>query len=174
MVNVDLPADELEIVVALQALRRRLLDGYDETDFDGLRVSQLRVIHCVAHGGVSVTELADRLAMSKQACGQFVTELVATGHLSTRVSTDDRRLKVVDRTAAGERLVKAQHQHFLEVEAGLAAEVGPARYRTFRDVLDELAFGAPPSETLNRHSTNVPLAGRSSDPHKSSAIASMT
>ena len=141
MVNTPFAPDEREIVVALQALRYRLLDGYDPAAFDGLRVSQLRVIHGVPRGGVSVTELAERLGMTKQACGQFVNGLVTSGHLTTRADADDRRLRLIDRTPAGERLMKVQHQHFLEVEAALADDVGPERYRTFRAVLDELAFG---------------------------------
>ncbi|HPU40281.1 MAG TPA: helix-turn-helix domain-containing protein, partial [Microthrixaceae bacterium] len=52
-----------------------------------LRPSQLRVISSVAADrGITITELADRVGMTKQGIGQFVTQLTQDGFLTT--STD--------------------------------------------------------------------------------------
>ena len=54
-----------------------------------------------------VTELAERVRMTKQGCGQFVTQLVETGHLAVEADPDDRRVRRVRRTAKGRRRSRA-------------------------------------------------------------------
>jgi hypothetical protein len=39
--------------------------------------------------------------MTKQACGQFVTQLSRSRHVVVRVPPGDRRVRVVERTAVG-------------------------------------------------------------------------
>ena len=41
--------------------------------------------------------------MTKQGCGQFVTYLSDTGHLSTAPDPDDGRVRLVFRSIAGDR-----------------------------------------------------------------------
>ena len=81
-------------------------DTFAAEDWDGLRPSHFRVIANVPRHGVSVTELAQALHMSKQACGQFVTQLEATGHLAIRADATDRRVRLVIRTPLGDRTLR--------------------------------------------------------------------
>ena len=55
--------------------------------------------------GVSITELAERVGMTKQGCGQFVSQLTDEGYLTQAADPRDRRARVVRRTAAGRRMV---------------------------------------------------------------------
>lgn len=135
--------------LALERIRRRVLDG-DRVD---LRPSQLRVLHGVPPEGARVTDLAGALGMTKQGCGQFVTALVASGHLVESQDAGDRRVRRVRRTAAGERAVRDLALLDAEIEAAWRARVGERRWATFRAVLEEVARpsgGAGPGAVTDR------------------------
>jgi DNA-binding MarR family transcriptional regulator len=78
--------------------------------------------------------------MTKQGCGQFVTQLVQSGHLRVKHSPADRRTRIVHRTATGSRTIAAVTARNLRLEQDWAERVGPERYRVFREVLEELAM----------------------------------
>ena len=116
-------------------------DMFAAEDWDGLRQSHFRLITNVPPAGVSVTELAQAMRMSKQACGQFVTQLAATGHLAIRADATDRRIRLVVRTPLGDRTLKSVNARIRRIEREWARRVGADRYATFREVLEELTTG---------------------------------
>lgn len=105
----------------------------------GLRPSHHRVIGHVPPEGITVSELAERVGMTKQGIGQFVAQLTASGHLVVEVDPDDRRLRVVRRTPQGEQSVHGLAALLDQLETVWAERVGAARYREFRRTLEELA-----------------------------------
>lgn len=107
---------------------------------EGLRLSHVRVLGMVPADGVDVSGLAARTGMTVQGAGQFVTAMVATGHLETRRDPGDGRRKSVHRTAAGHELLERSVAMVLEVEERWAREVGAERYAVFRGVLEQLAL----------------------------------
>ena len=107
-------------------------------DIDGLRASRLRLLTEVPPQGLRITELADRLGMSKQACGQLVTDLVRSGHLVSTRPADDRRSRLVQVTRTGQRAVAASRRKLTEVDQRWADQVGAERFATFLEVLAEL------------------------------------
>ena len=72
-------------------IRAELSDG----TLGDLRMSHVRVLAAIPPEGINVTELARRAGMTKQGCGQFVTYLSGTGHLSTAPDPDDGRVRLV-------------------------------------------------------------------------------
>jgi DNA-binding MarR family transcriptional regulator len=141
MVSVkDVPESERHVAVLLGRLFEQTREPLLTEDWGGLRPSHFRVLEHVPPDGVSVTDLADRVGMTKQGCGQFVTFLVDTGHLVTEPAAADRRVRLVRRTARGNDDVRAVSARLGEVERDWAERVGPRRYRAFREVLEELAF----------------------------------
>jgi DNA-binding MarR family transcriptional regulator len=107
---------------------------------DGLRPSQFRVIGSVPpNGGITVTELAERVGMTKQGIGQFVTQLTQDGYLATETDPDDRRVRVVRRTRLGNEATRRLALMLGGLEEAWARRVGQRRYREFRAVLDEIA-----------------------------------
>ncbi|KQT94481.1 hypothetical protein ASG49_06310 [Marmoricola sp. Leaf446] len=133
------PRGEWHAALLLGQLFRRLGEAFGAGP--GLRQSQLRVVSAVPAEGISVTDLARRVGMTKQGCGQFVSVLVDSGHLVVDPRQDDRRVRVVRRTTEGERATHAARDRVLELEEAWAAQVGPERYRVFREVLEEVATG---------------------------------
>lgn len=141
MVSVkDVPESERHVAMLLGRIFEQARRSFLADEWGGLRPSHFRVIEQVPTAGVSVTDLADRLGMTKQGCGQFVTFLVETGHLVTEPDPVDRRVRLVRRTNLGDDTVRAVAARLADVERDWAELVGPRRYRAFREVLVELAL----------------------------------
>jgi len=135
--------DEVHTPVLVGLLFRRLGEALHARDWQGLRQSHFRVLACVPQDGASVTEVAERVGVTKQACGQLVTPLVEAGHLWVEPSPTDGRVRVLRRTPSGDRLYAEVRGRVAEVEDAWAAQVGRERYDAFREVLAELALGDP-------------------------------
>ena len=135
-----LPAEERQVALLMGLLFREVGSVFAAEDWGGLRQSHFRVISSVPLDGISVTELAERVGMTKQGCGQFVTSLVGTGHLKVEQDPSDRRVRLVRRTPKGNRTIAAVTDRVLRIEGDWAARVGERRYRTFRKVLEELTL----------------------------------
>jgi DNA-binding MarR family transcriptional regulator len=67
-----------------------------------------------------------------------VTFLVGTGHLEVRPDPADGRVRVVVRTALGDRTIKAVLARMRRIERDWAKAVGVERYAEFRAVLTDL------------------------------------
>ena len=132
------PEDELHATLLMGLLFRQVSDAFAAEDWSGLRQSHFRVISSVPADGISVTDLGERLGMSKQGCGQFVTSLVGSGHLRVEQGATDRRVRWVRRTPKGTRTIRRVTARMLEIEQEWAERVGERRYRTFRTVLEDL------------------------------------
>jgi DNA-binding MarR family transcriptional regulator len=104
-----------------------------------LRPSHHRVIGHVPPEGITVTELAERVGMTKQGIGQFVQQLTDSGHLRTTADPQDKRLRIIRRTSKGDASVRQLAAVLAKLEERWAERVGRARYRQFRHLLDQLA-----------------------------------
>ncbi|HUR23626.1 MAG TPA: MarR family winged helix-turn-helix transcriptional regulator [Acidimicrobiales bacterium] len=104
-----------------------------------LRPSHHRVIGHVPPEGITVTELAERVGMTKQGIGQFVKQLTDSGHLRTTAHPHDKRLRIIRRTSDGDASVRQLAAVLAKLEERWAERVGRARYRQFREILDQLA-----------------------------------
>lgn len=118
-------------------------------DWGGLRPSHFRVISSVPNQGIAITELSERVGMTKQGCGQFVTKLVNTGHLTVEPDAADRRVRIVRPTRLGQEVMDAVLARILSIEHVWAERVGEERYRTFRSVLEELALEPYSTQFIN-------------------------
>jgi DNA-binding MarR family transcriptional regulator len=113
-------------------------------DWDGLRPSHFRLLGHVPPGGTTITDLSAALFMTKQAVGQFVTQLEEGGYLVVRTDEDDRRRRVVRRTPQGDAITEKVDARIARIERQWAEQVGAERYRQFLDVLAELAQSRRP------------------------------
>ena len=138
--GVDLPADEQHVLIYLGLLIEQARGVIQAANVNGLRPSQHRVIALVpVDRGVTVTELAERVGMTKQGIGQFVTQLVESGHLEVDIDAEDRRIRVIRRTAKGTQAARTLAARLRDLENDWAESVGPHRYAEFRSLLEELA-----------------------------------
>ena len=117
----------------------RLRAEMDDGTLGDLRMSHVRVMSGVPPEGINVTELAYLAGMSKQGCGQFVTQLVDTGHLETGPHPDDGRVRLVFRTVEGDRFMHGVYAALARIEDRFSEQVGDRRFATFKKVMAELA-----------------------------------
>jgi len=129
---------DVHAAVLVGRLMEEIRLAFDGEDWGGLRQSHFRLLAQVPPAGISVTDLAATLRMTKQAAGQFVTQLEGTGHLTTRTDPGDRRVRLVVRTPLGDRTSKAVTARIRRVERAWARRVGAERYAEFRAVLEDL------------------------------------
>ena len=86
-----LPAGTEPHVAALAGrLLERVHRSLPAQAWGGLRTVHLRLLSCVPSSGVTITALAEPLFMTKQAVGQFVTQLEENGHIEVRTDPTDR------------------------------------------------------------------------------------
>lgn len=116
-------------------LRARLADDAPE-----LRPSQLRVLEWLPDEGLTISELAECAEMTTQGCGQFVRQLEALAMVEVAVAEHDARARVVRITARGREALARSAEVLRECEETWSAQVGPERWRVFREVLEEVAL----------------------------------
>jgi DNA-binding MarR family transcriptional regulator len=126
------------VAALMGKLMQEIRATFAAEDWGGLRQSHFRLLHNVPPEGIRITDLGERLGMTKQASGQFVSALIDTGHLAARTDPHDGRVRVVVRTSLGDRTMTAFNARILRLERAWAKIVGPARYADFRQVLQEL------------------------------------
>ncbi len=143
-VKAEFPVDQIHAPMLMGLLFRQVHAIFATEDWNDLRQSHFRVISAVPEHGVTITELGERVGMTKQGCGQFVTHLAKTGHLTSARDPSDRRVRLVRRTPLGQQVIDAVLARNLRIEQDWAERVGQERYRTFRGVLEELALGPLP------------------------------
>ena len=139
----DLPPPPADAELHVPMLAGRLMEAVRATmaaeDWGGLRQSHFRLLSLVPREGISISDLAVPLSMTKQAVGQFVTALEASGHLAVRSEPTDRRVRLVVRTPLGDATVRRVNTRIRRIERGWARQVGAERYEAFKAVLRDLA-----------------------------------
>jgi DNA-binding MarR family transcriptional regulator len=139
-----LPPDvELHVVALagrLLEVARQTLMGQDWPD--GLRNTHFRLLSLLPASGTTITDMATVLCMTKQAVGQFVAQLQDSGHLEVRIDEQDRRRRLVVRTARGDEVVERVNATIGALERHWSGRVGPERYRAFLGVLEQIALDA--------------------------------
>lgn len=100
-------------------------DGMDALIELDLSFSQARTLFCLAHNydEMPIHAIAGRLTLSVAAAGRNVEQLVKLDLVERRESPDDRRVKLISLTPAGQKI------------AGLHFESKRASIRTFTETL---------------------------------------
>lgn len=90
------------------------------------------VLLATRSGSQSVTALASRLEVSKQAASKLVESMVASGYLAYGAAGTDSRVKGVELSARGHELLAAVEAIYAELEAGWAELIGARAVETMR------------------------------------------
>jgi len=108
-----------------------------------LRSSQIRLLSLTPAEGMRVTDLAERVGMTKQALGEFADALEERGLLETVRDPADRRVRILRPTALGRRAVTQATAVIDAVEDQWRDRLGEQRWADLRELLRE---AAAPSE----------------------------
>ncbi len=145
----DLPDHALALLgYVMDGMRRDLVarsaDGAGAAT--GLRASQLRLLSLTPVDGMRVTDLAERVGMTKQALGEFANALEEQGLMESVRDDRDRRIRILRPTEQGRRAVADGDALIAEVEADWRRRLGARRWDDLRALLlaaAELGPGQP-------------------------------
>src|ERR687886_1924675 len=123
-----------------RAVHRALEDLMAQTGYSTVRVPHLNVFAHVPRGtGIRMSELAERVQLTKGAVTQLVSYLEAHGYLERVSDPADGRAVLVRPTEAANRGYELGRARLAELEASWEERVGEDRWRTFKTVLEEVA-----------------------------------
>jgi DNA-binding MarR family transcriptional regulator len=105
----------------------------------GLRPSHYRLLDFTPAGGIRLSELARSSNITKQALGEFVTNLQTAGLVEVTPDPRDGRARLVTPTPKGRRIQDQIRRTVTAIEQELEQRVGTDRWKVFCQVLDALA-----------------------------------
>lgn len=108
-------------------------------DRSGLRPSQMRLLSLTPPRGMRVTDLAERVGMTKQALGEFANDLERRGLLESVRDPADKRVRILRPTRLGREAVSAGELVISDLEARWRERLGPRKWDQLRALLAETA-----------------------------------
>ena len=118
------------------------LDRLHERGYDDVSIADTNLLANLDTDGATITSLARRAGVTRQAASQQVAALERTGYVARRASPDDGRAVVVVQTPRGRALLREALDIVEELELRYAADVGPkglaALKRALRTFLDRV------------------------------------
>lgn len=102
-----------------------------------LRSSQLRLLSLTPREGMRVTDLAERVGMTKQALGEFANDLETQGLIESLRDPADKRVRILRPTSRGCAAVAAGERAIAEVEEQWRARLGAQQWDQLRSLLLE-------------------------------------
>jgi DNA-binding MarR family transcriptional regulator len=107
----------------------------EQTGNATLRAAHTSLLPHLGFHGTRLTELADRLGVSKQATFQLVEELEAQGMVERVPDPADGRAKVIRFSKRGERALMDGLRVLGQLEHSLAAAIGRERFQALHEAL---------------------------------------
>ena len=123
------------LIRAFQVFEKDMLAGLEENGIQGLRMSHFAVLRNTEVAGSSLTEIARRAGLTKQAIGPLVHELVDAGVLEMTPDPSDGRAWLVRFTRAGAAGLHTARDVYDRVVASYAERVGKREMRELHDHL---------------------------------------
>lgn len=125
----------LLLLRATRTVNRRITAELQRRGFPGTRPGHGALLANLDLAGNSVTEIAERAQISKQAMARLAVELEELGVITRRKDAADARALVLAFTPLGRRLVQATVEIVAELEAELEARVGATAAAHLRTAL---------------------------------------
>jgi DNA-binding MarR family transcriptional regulator len=116
---------------------REIMSGVKRSEYAYLTPAQSRLLATMAGKPTSMSELARRLAISRQAVHKMVAELARRGILEILEDPERGNAKLVAYTERGRQLNRAGAQIIDRVEERIAARIGRERLDELKTLLSE-------------------------------------
>lgn len=123
------------LVSASRAVADVLQDAVAAAGVEDMRPSFGFVLRALGDDGATLTELASRLAVTKQAAIKVVDEMERRGFVERRAHPADRRAKVISPTERGRLVRRAAMKASRAMERQLRRAAGDADVDAFRRAL---------------------------------------
>ena len=127
-------------LIALLFEKQRLLDQelllrLEVAGWNDLTRAQSLVFGQLDAGCTRVSQIAERLGVSRQAIHRTVMELVDAGYLNVGEDRHSGRSKVITMTKKGRRVQVDAKRVFIEIEQELVSQLGASRVSSLRNTL---------------------------------------
>lgn len=93
------------LIRASRTLNAMIAEELDKNGYVKVRPAHSALLANLEFGGSSVTDVADRAGMTKQAMGLLVAELVELGYIARESDERDKRAHVITLTESGQKLM---------------------------------------------------------------------
>ena len=132
----------------------------DERGHGAIRVAHGAVFQHLDEGGTTVSALAERAGMTKQAMAELVHYLEGHGYLRRGPNPEDRRAKLVKLTDLGREVVAIVSGLVPEMEDRIIDALGMSRWRALRTDLRTIQSLFEPSSSSARRLDAPTCSGR--------------
>lgn len=131
----------------------------EECGYESLRIGYVPYFSMAARGGARLSDIADALAISRQAANQVADQIEAGGYLIRKPDANDGRAKLLVLTEQGQRMMQDGRRQALRWEIQVRELIDAEAIINSKETLFSLcnALDLFPSSPP-RHSTSSPLA----------------
>ena len=137
---------------AFVALNDLVFTRLAERGHGAVRPAHGAVFQYLDDTGTTVSVLAERAQMTKQAMAELVGHLEAHGYLARVPDPTDRRAKLVLPTDRGRDVIAVAQQFAPEVEERITRQLGHERLRALREDLDAIRRAVTPKQSRSPQS----------------------
>ena len=137
-----------QLRLASEDCHRLVFSYLQARGFADLRQSHFDLFRFPGPEGVTPTQLAHHVGLSKQALNPLLNELVGAGYLTREPNSQDGRSTCLHLTVRGLELVSAIREALEALEAEAARLLGPRRYAIFSACLREFHEAAANGPSL--------------------------
>jgi DNA-binding MarR family transcriptional regulator len=109
---------------ASRIVNRHVVEGLQARGYGDLRSTHTTLLSNIDLAGSSVTVAADRAGITKQAMGRLATELEAADYIRVDTDPKDARVRVLQLTKTGKKLMLDSLEVMAELERRYARSVG--------------------------------------------------
>ena len=120
---------------ASRIVNRHVVEGLQARGYTGLRSTHTTLLSNVPLAGGTVTETAERAGISKQAMGRLAADLENAGYVRVIVDPADARVRILELTKIGRRLMFDSLDVMADLENRYAKLISS---KTLRATLDGL------------------------------------
>jgi len=138
----------------VDAIRARMLAGLHDAGFTDLGTAHFAVLRYPGPENRRPGDCAAEAGMTRQAMGYLLGQLEELGYLTREDDPTDQRSKRIHLTKRGVAAAQTIRETVGEIEADLAAELGPERLAQLRELLVQVNATA----TIRGHASRTPTA----------------
>jgi homoprotocatechuate degradation regulator HpaR len=136
----QLPSTQRSLPIALIRARENVMIPVRQMlSESGLTEQQWRVLRVLdEHGALESSQLAKHAALFLPSQTRIVQSMSQKGLVERREHRNDRRRTVIEITDAGQAIINENAAKAAEIAAQIRDKLGPRRFETLLDILDDL------------------------------------
>lgn len=124
---------------ASRCVNTAIVDGLHQHGFTKLRSTHTALLSNLDLEGSSLTTVAQRAGMTKQAMGRLADELINLKYVTSTRSENDRRAVKLEFTPAGLKLMNHSFAIMERIETRFARSLGDKNFKNLLDSLQNIA-----------------------------------